>query len=157
MAFRDLDEFLIVPPLVLPIHGKQYSFPGEISARSWLRLQMLYASPDPEQEAFSDEEEASLRAEMFGEAEAEMVADGCTTSQLRVAFYTLLAYHMSGMDAAESVWAARGEAPAPNRATRRSRPPAKSTRSRGSRVGSTGRKKRPAAAPVGETSSSSGD
>jgi hypothetical protein len=150
MAFRDLDEFVVVKPIVLPIAGKRYSFPGEVSARTWLMMQRISEqlqraqraaargeTLDPDEEAVSDEDESSLMKEVMAGVQDEMVADGCTSTHVKTAFYTLIAYHMAGQAAAEAVWNAQGEAPAPNREERRSKTPAKSTRSRGSRATST--------------------
>jgi len=55
-AFRDLDEFLVVEPIELPIKGKVYSFPGEISARAWLLLQTV-----------AERMQAAQRAEQAGQ------------------------------------------------------------------------------------------
>jgi hypothetical protein len=161
MAFRDLDEFLVVRPIVLPIRGKDYAFPGEVSARSWLMLQrmneqtnaVLRGELGPETEAASDNDEAGLRAEMFGDTAAEMVADGLTSAHMDAVYYTLLAHHLSGPATAQVVWEAQGEAGAPNRQDRRHPPAAKPSRPRGSRATSNDPKK---PAPVGEPSSSTG-
>jgi hypothetical protein len=160
MAFRDLDEFLVVPPLVLPIRGKRYEFPGAISARSWLLLQRVSNrigdASAPEDEVLSEAEELELRAEMFGGIEPQMIEDGLSTEHIRVTFYTLLAFHLSGRDAAELYWNAQGEAPASSRTTRRQET-TKSTRSRGSTAGSTSPKTRRAkAASPGAKSSATG-
>ena len=159
MPFKDLDEFLVVKPNVLPIRGKDYSFPGEISARSWLRLQRLseriqqarQGDFDPDEEVVSDIDQAELMAEIFGGVDEQLAADDCTSAQIKLVFYTLMAWHISGREAAETVWEARGETVAPNRAARRH--PAKSTPSRGSRAGSTAPK---AAVPPGSASSDTG-
>ena len=163
MAFRDLDEFLTVKPLVLPIGGKQYAFPGDVGGESWLLLervgQTMRFGGDPNEVAFTSEQEDALKAEMYGQARDEMIADGCTGAQLDAVFQTLLYYHLSdrNLEAAERVWNAQGEAPAPNRAERRRKTPPTSTPSRGSRGTSKPPKKRaPAQAPPGQTSSSSG-
>ena len=163
MTFRDLDEFLVVEPLILPIGGKDYSFPGEVSARSWLLLQkvsrQLRYDVSDEEVAITDVEETALKSEMFGEAEQEMARDGCTSAQMQAVFQTLLAYHLSDRDrdTAEAVWNSQGEAPGPNRKTRRAKSPAKSTRPRASRAGSTAQKARPAAMDSpGDTSLGSG-
>lgn len=146
MAFRDLEEFLVVEPLELPIRGKLYRFPGEISARAWLLVQRLgekyerarrareAGRPiDSDEEALSDYDESALRSEMFGDAEEEMIADNLTSGHMKRVFYALVAFHLSGREAAEAVWNNTGEAKAPNRETRRVE--AKSTRSRGSHAG----------------------
>lgn len=152
MAFRELDELLAPEPVVLPFNGKTYAFPGEISAKAWLQLQRISDTLnsvqrgeeiDQDDEVYSTEDQAGLMAEILGGVEQEMAADGCTSSQIKRAFYTLLAYHLNGRETAEAVWEAHaaGEAPAPNRTARR-HPDAQPTaaRSRGSRGGSTGRK-----------------
>jgi hypothetical protein len=160
VAFRDLDELLDVPPLVLPIRGKEYSFPGEISARSWLRLQRLSeqmnGGADADDLALGDEEEAALEAEMFGGLKDELIADGLTGSHIRIVFYTLIAFHLSGRTVAETVWNNAGEPPAPNREARRSKTPATSTRSRGSRAGSKSPSKSRAKPRPGAASSPAG-
>lgn len=128
--FKDLDEFLKPKPIVLPVHGKPYEFPNPISAKAVLRLQALreqleVASAsgddyDPEAEALNDEEEASLKAEILGGVEQQMIDDGCTVEQIRVVWYTLVAYHLYGEGIAKMVWSQQGEVPAaPNRAARR--------------------------------------
>ncbi len=156
MSFRDLDEFLSVEPIVLPIRGTAYSFPGEISARTWLRLQRVWQTieraGDPDAEAVSDFDEAQLMAEMFGGVDEQMAADGVTSAEIKRVFVTLMAYHLSGREAAENVWNNSGEAVAPNRAARR-HPATTSTPSRGSRAGSTPRAK---TASAGATSSATG-
>ncbi len=149
MAFRDLDEFLVVEPVVLPIRGKEYSFPGEVSARTWLLLQRLaeqWQSAAPDDEVVDDTTEAELRAELMGDTLQEMLDDGLTSAHVKAVLYTLLAFHLGGREAAEVVWERQGKAAAPNRETRRTREPTRSTRSRGSRAGSTSRKGRPGAA-----------
>ncbi len=165
MAFRDLDEFLEAEPLVLPIRGKEYSFPTEISARTWLRVQRLGPqlnaaiaarrsgeAYDAEAEALSDLDSDELLAELCGDALQEMLDDGLTSAQLKHVLATLLVYHLSDREHAEAVWNARGEAPAPNREARRH--PAATSRSRGSRAGSTSPTDR--AARPGRRSSSTG-
>lgn len=161
MAFRDLDEFLTVKPLVLPIRGKEYAFPGDLSGESWLRLQVVGDRMRGGADGFvavSDTDEVALRAEMFGGVDAEMIADGCTSAQMQAVFVTLVTYHLSGRNlaAAEAAWDAQGEAPAPNREARRSKAPAKSNPARGSRAGSTHPRPK-VAAPPGTPSSNAGD
>lgn len=149
MAFRDLEEFLSVKPVELPIRGKVYAFPGEVSGHTWLTLQKLAHSMQQVQAAkesgepldedaviLTDADEAAIMVELFAGVDEEMAADGCTSAQIKAVFYTLLAYHTAGEESAEAVWESQGEAPAPNRATRRSQTP---TRSRGSRASSTDR------------------
>jgi len=148
VAFKELDDFLEVKPVELPIHGKLYSFPGEITGEAWLFVQSvgeryqraqkaLAAGEDPgiEDEVLTDIDEQRLRREMLGDTQAEMIADGLSSAAMKLVLVTLIAYHLSGREAAEAVWNNQGEAPAPNRATRRAKAPAKSARSRGSHDG----------------------
>lgn len=147
MAFRDLDDFLVVKPVELPIRGKVYAFPGEITAEAWLLLQIVAEQMeraqkaqaaglpiDEDEEAVDDHAESRLRSELLGGVEQEMIEDGLTSAHLKAVFYTLIAFHLSGLEAAEAVWEAQGETSAPNRATRRAKSPrgASPTRSRGS-------------------------
>jgi len=160
MAFRDLDDFLVVEPVKLPIRGKVYEFPGEISARTWLLLQSVAEKAQQaqlsgdekamEEVAIPDDVEANLKRELLGDAEAEMVADGLTSTHMKAVMVTLMAYHLEGREAAELVWDAQGKAPSPNRAGRRH--PTKPARSRASHAGSTA----PTTAAPGTASSKSG-
>ena len=170
MGFRDLDEFLVAEPIVLPIRGKKYSFPGpgDVSADLWLRLQKLSNQMqqaqaavlrgevyDPDEEVMSDADQEAMMNEMFGGVEQDMIDDGLSSAHIKAVFYTLIAWHLSGEEAAQAVWDAQGEAPAPNRETRRAS--AKSTRPRGSRDGLTGPKPRKVVeASPGDTSSNGG-
>ena len=164
MTFPDLSEVYVAEPFVLPIRGKQYAFPGEISARSMVRLMRLTADMREAQrdaqggqegvdarELLSDEDEADVRRQLFGGLEDELVADNCTPSELRIVFFTLIAFHLYGTETAEAIWNNAGKAPAPKRTTRRSKTPAKSTRRRGSPTGSTSHP-----APPGRKSSRTG-
>ena len=111
MAFRDLDEFLVVRPIVLPIHGKDYSFPGpgDISARTGLLLQRISATGgEDDAVVLTDKEDNDLRREVFGGLEDAMVADGLTFAQIRAAYFTLIACHLYGLEAGEHAWEAQG-------------------------------------------------
>lgn len=165
-GFRDLDEFLAVEPKVLPIRGKDYTFPPSISARSWLVLQDFAEKAQRASKATADGEEVdlddvvipddvedSLKEELLGDAEQEMIDDGLTSDHVRAVFMTLTAWHLQGREAAEMVWNRQGEVGAPNREARRRRNPAKSPRLRGSHDGSTGPSKK---ARPGATSSKAG-
>jgi len=167
MAFHDLDEFLGAEPLVLPIRGKDYSFPGEISARTWLRVQRLgpginravaareAGDPlDAEAEAAFDFDADELLGELCGDMLQEMLDDGLTSTELKLVLATLLVFHLGDREQAEAVWNAQGETIAPNRAARRNTTPATPSRSRGSRAGSTSPAVRTARA--GPRSSSTG-
>lgn len=170
MAFDDLDGFLVVQPIRLPIRGKTYEFPGSIPARTGLLLQRLAAEADRARsgdtepadlatEVLSDDEEVDLRGEIMGKAEQEMADDGLTTAHTRHVFQTLLVWHMAGPEAAERAWRTLGEAKPPNRAERRaaSKGSASTTRSPGSGSGTTTRRPRPVeAVSPGPASSRSG-
>lgn len=90
---------------------------------------------------------------MFGEAEAQMVADDCTSTDIRTVFNTLIAYHLSGEDVAKTIWESAGEAPAPNRQERRAKAPATA---RGSRASSASPPKKKAPVSAGKKSSNAG-
>jgi len=149
MAFRDLNEFLTAEPLVLPIRGKDYEFPGEISGRSWLMLQRLGAVADkaraegedfdPGVEVLNDLDQAELMSELFGDAFDELGDDDPGSMAMNIIFPTLMIYHLKDKETAEEFWNAAGNPPAPNRAAKR-----KSAQSRGSQGGSTGPKKKAA-------------
>lgn len=159
-TFRDLDLILVDKPIRLPIRGKTYEFPGNISARTGLLLERLGAEAqkakldvdsgkaDPAAlaaEVFSDTEELDLRREVMGDTEAEMARDGLTTGHVRHVFQTLLVWHMTGEEAAAKAWESLGEAPAPNRAARRgSKGSASTTKRRASTSGTTTRTRKPA-------------
>lgn len=159
MAFQDLDEFLTVAPKVLPIRGKDYAFPGTVSADLWLRLQRIdhrvQQARDPNEEAVSDADEIDMMKELLGDTRDEMAADGLTSAHIKIVYWTLFAWHVYGEEVAKVVWDNQGELSAPNRATRRASS-AKSARSRGSRAGSTAPKAKAAMAAPGRKSSSTG-
>jgi hypothetical protein len=170
MALRDLDDFLVVEPFVLPIRGRDYAFPGEISARTWLKVQRLGPEInqamaaksageefDADSEALSDVDQEELMVELCGDALQDMLDDGLTSAHLKAVLVTLIAFHLVDRETAENVWNAQGEAQAPNRETRRAKTPATSTRSRGSRAASTPRQSAgPAKARPGKRSSTTG-
>jgi len=171
MAFKDLADFLVVEPVVLPIRGKEYAFPGSVSARLWLQLNNIKEQLElagraeaegkdfsPDQEAISDESEGEMMAEMFGGVDEEMVADGCNSVELDRVKHTLIAYHLSGgnLSAAEAVWERSGKAPASNRAARRSKTTGQSRRP-ASPATSAGQTAPTETAPPGEPSSDTGN
>lgn len=161
MAFKDLEDFLDESPFVLPIRGKRYAFPGDITAESWLRLhrltvQAMNGDGDLADVVIDDAEEAALMDELMGVAKAELLADGCSGATFKLVWMTLIAYHTQGRAVAEIVWNARGEAPALSRTVRRTTAPKSSTRSRGSRGGSTPRPRKRQPDHHGPTSSDTG-
>lgn len=159
MTFRDLDDFLVVRPIELPIRGKTYQFPGTITARAGLLLQRITAAVGgeaSEAQAVLDGAEASLREEILGDTEAQMVEDGLTAAHVNHVLQTLMVWHMAGPEAAEAAWEQMAADPQePNRAERRAATAKKSNRSPASPAGSTSRRK-PPAARRGEPSSSTG-
>jgi hypothetical protein len=167
MAFRDLSDFLVVKPIVLPIAGKEYTFPGEgqIPARIGLEIERLNAVAmaavggteyDPDEDVPSDVTQNDLEVALLGPAREEMIADGRTRAEMAIVFRTLWAWQLVGEEIALSVWNGSGEAPTPNRAARRSKTPAKSSRSRGSRAASTAPPTATPAASPGPQSSNDG-
>jgi hypothetical protein len=119
--FRDLDEFLAPPPLELPIHGKVYTFPGEISARTWLKLQSI--------EALTEQNEQVLMAELCGDQLEVMLEDGVTDRQLKAVLGTLMAFYLYDREVALTAWEMQGKASAPKRAKPKTSAP--SSRPRG--------------------------
>jgi len=164
-GFKDLNNFLVVKPIVLPIDGKSYTFPGQIPARLWLQLQELQAigsavaagvEYDPDKEVLSDMDQSNMMLELMGDSYKAMLDDGVTSTQLQVVFRTLFAWHTNSPEYARMIWEEVGETPAPNRATRRSRPKKKAGQTgkspvRGSRGGSKGPKSQVSESP-GEAS-----
>jgi len=165
--FKDLSEFLDEDePLVLPVGGKEYPFPGSISGTLWLKLhkitdQQQGALPEDE-EPIAYPEQRAVSEELFGEVEGQMAADGCTNTQIKAVLSTATVFYLQGRESAEAfwnlqAWALSGEPPAPNRAARRH--PARatpSTRQRGSADGMTRPKTTAKKAPAGPTSSNTG-
>lgn len=160
MAFRDLDEFLVIEPVQLPIRGKVYSFPGSVSAKTGLFLQraaVLSGTPDvdPDTVLIPDEMEDDLFDELLGDAQQEMIDDRLTSAHIRHVFDTLVVFHMAGREAAEAVWedTGQGEAKGPSGASSAT---ASRTPTRASSAGTTSpRRSGPAAAAQGGPNSSS--
>src|SRR5690348_16749511 len=131
--FRDLTEFLgEAEPIRLPWNGKTYEFPGSISGRVGLLISRMLdagtsdrgtagAEIEPELvELLTDEQEASVHAEVFGGMDVELVRDGADSRVVRHVFLTLLVWHSAGPEAALRAWESAGNVPAPaNRAARR--------------------------------------
>ena len=174
--FRDLTEFLgEAEPIRLPWNGKTYEFPGAISGRVGLLISRMLdaatsgqaqdaagADLDPELvELLTDEQEASVHAEVFGGADVELVRDGADSRVVRHVFLTLVTWHAAGPEAALRAWESAGNVQAPaNRAARRRSSRTGSaaaatttpTRTRGSGTRATS----PASASGGRTSSRAG-
>ena len=180
--FKDLAEVLGAKPKQLPIKGRMYSFPPRVSDSTGAKLAQMSAlgrkqlrasdTTDADRKAagiammeqfFDGEAQDALWDEVLGDAQQEMLDNAVPPEWQQHVFGTLLAWHMSGEDAAVAVWEDKnpGEAPAPNRATRRRAGSASggATRSRGSSSGTSPRKaasKRAAGSSRGGKSSSTG-
>jgi hypothetical protein len=154
-TFTDLHTPLKRDPLVLPINGKPYSFPADISARTWLRVQqiggLVVSIAAPETEVASDSEEQGFLREFCGDTLEEMLEDGVTKEQFKLVLKTLMVFHMTDdREAAALVWNARGEVTAPNRAAHQNQAPSNRGNSHASSTP-------PAPDTLGETSSTTGE
>jgi len=167
MAFQDLREFFD-GSLRLPVGGKTYVIPP-IPFKDGLMAQTILDAAIKAQTGreltesdfdgvLDDDDERSLYQQMLGPAYDEMVTDGLNWPELQRCGTTAFLFFTSGEQAATSFWEeGPGEAPAPNRATRRSKAAAASSRPRASTDGSTTRaSKSKKAASAGRSSSSTG-
>ncbi|WP_424533630.1 DUF7426 family protein [Sphaerisporangium viridialbum] len=149
-TFKDLDEFFD-SSLKLPVGGKTYVIPAPDAEVGLLCQRLMNASiaagsgQPVEGEAeelnqlaavvLSDDEERNLYKRILGPVYDQLFADKVDWPKIQHVGATALIWVAAGKDAAAKYWAAddSGEAPAPNRATRRATAAAaKSTRSRGS-------------------------
>lgn len=127
--------------LTLPVRGTAYTFSGRISIETGLRLTRireeinLYAQalargeqPDPDMEMLDDARETKMIRDLIGSDNlAAMQADGVTWPELKHIGETLLAWHLSGADAALTAWVGTGgDARPPAEADSSSSPPKKS-------------------------------
>ncbi|GAA5046581.1 hypothetical protein HNP84_009751 [Thermocatellispora tengchongensis] len=145
-TFQDLDDFFD-DSLPLPVGGKWYRIPAPDAEVGLLCQRLMHASlaaeqgeavDDPKLTALAevvltDDEERDLYQRVLGPVFDELRADGVSWPKIQHVGATALVWVAAGKDAAAKMWASggMGEAPAPNRATRRAAA-AKSTRSRGS-------------------------
>lgn len=146
--FQDLDEFFD-DSLALPVGGKLYRIPPPDAEVGLLCQRLMQAGlaaeqgeqvNDPELNELAavvldDDEERDLYVRILGPVWAELRADGVSWPKIQHVGSTALVWVAAGKEAAAKIWVAgsTGEAPAPNRATRRATvSAAKSTRSRGS-------------------------
>ncbi|NRQ31277.1 hypothetical protein HII36_05420 [Nonomuraea sp. NN258] len=147
--FQDLDDFFD-DSLPLPVGGKWYRVPAPDAEVGLLCQRLMHAGLAAEQGqavddpkltelvevVLNDEEERDLYQRILGPTWDELRADGVSWPKIQHVGATALVWIAAGKDAAAKVWASggtTGEAPAPNRATRRATAAAaKSTRSRGS-------------------------
>ena len=109
--------FLGAEKITIEVGGRDYEFPGEVTGRTGVQLQRLFAAAaDPgrpgDAELISDMDHAKIRAEVMGTGEAAMLADGVGSAAINLVWETLLAYHGIGEAASQRVLA-RGEAVAP--------------------------------------------
>lgn len=112
--FKDLDDFFKVQPIVLPIRGKKYKFPGSVSGRTGLLLHRMSQmaeqvkagkeSKDLGEQILDDSEELDLRAEVMGDTEQEMIDDGLPAVFIGHVFHTLIVHHSFGAEVAKAVW-----------------------------------------------------
>lgn len=157
MALRDLSAFLDDDALELPINGTTYVIPSP-DARTGLWLTALadlgvaaasgaeLGEGDFDKLKLDDDEERTFVVRVLGSGYDAMVAGGVSWVKIqRAARYAFLYFALSPEAADEALKSGSlaGEAPAPNRATRRtaSKATATSTRSRGSAAGTTPRSK----------------
>lgn len=155
------DDGIDTPPIVSKKHpnGKAYRIPSP-DAETGLRLTTLanlgvraavgvdVTEADLAQLNLDDGEELDFLRQVLGSAYDELVADGVSWVRIqRLGRFAFLHFALSPESAAAAVErSAAGEAPAPNRQTRRASRPgssgtARPTRSRGSNAGTTSRKK----------------
>ncbi|MEN6426100.1 MAG: hypothetical protein ABFE13_12095 [Phycisphaerales bacterium] len=160
MPFKELGAALKTEPLILPLGGKTYTFPGDLSAESWLLIRRVGQGTrfgTDATEPLTQAEEDRLMVEMFGDAMAEMLADGRTDNEMEFVHLTLLTFHLYGRDAAEIRWNAQGEAEAPSQEDASPEDTDRVTPTRGSTAGTTSPTKKPRAkASAGTKSSKSG-
>ncbi|UBU16678.1 DUF7426 family protein [Nonomuraea gerenzanensis] len=146
--FRDLDEFFD-DSLRLPVGGKVYVIPAPDAEVGLLCQRLMHASLQAEQGetvddpklnelaevVLNDDEERDLYQRILGPVWDELHADKVKWPRIQHVGATALVWVAAGKEAAAKIWASggTGEAPAPNRATRRATAAAAtSTRSRGS-------------------------
>lgn len=160
MAFEELGAALTEEPLVLPLGGKTYTFPGDLSADSWLlirRMGQAVRFAGGEAEPLDQKEEDLLMLEMFGDALAKMRADKRTNTEMNFVFMTLIAFHLYGRKTAELRWNQQGKTQALRRKPQDRKASVKSAQSRGSTAGTTSKpKKNPPAESPGTMSSNAG-
>ena len=175
MSFRDLDEFFD-SSLQLPIGGRVYAIPSP-DGETGLWVQRVIALGEKtargqqvsDDQAASleldDDEERSLHERLLGPVLDDMIEDGCSWEQIKLAGNTAMVWTGFGLEAAERFWNSGGlpEAQAPEAKKpqdRKIRAVGQSTRKRGSESGTTPRRSsRTVAGEVvtpGENSSATG-
>ncbi|MEU7046037.1 hypothetical protein AB0A77_33975 [Streptomyces varsoviensis] len=148
MAFEALGE-LLDESLTLPIGAAVYTVPApsaEVGLRTQALINAAAVAADGgrvDEQVLSDAAERELYADVLGSAHDEMVADGVSWPALKHSAITAMVWIAQDKAAAEKFWNAAGDPSrlAPNREARRARSgAAKSTPSRGSTSGTSGRK-----------------
>lgn len=157
--FRDLDEFFD-PSLRLPVGGKTYVIPPPDAEVGLLVQRLMHAGlaaesgQDVDSDALNElassvltneSKDSDLYKRLLGPVWDELFADKLDWPVIQHIGETVMLWVAAGTDAAARHWeAGAGEAEAPNRKTRRAEAQARSTRSRGSRSGTTRTTKSPA-------------
>lgn len=129
MALKDLRAALN-GTLKLPIGGTVYEVPA-ISAELGLQFQDLmaiaakakdqpdYTPDDDDAEVLNDAGEKGLYERALGTAHDQMIADGVSFAELKLAALYVIFHAVYGDTFADAYWASGGKAPAPNRVARR--------------------------------------
>lgn len=165
MAFKDHGEAILrgLTPKRLPYKGKTYTFPASVSSGTGLLLARIRNRAVQAADSGADLDEAQLqadvldgldefeykdmRAELFGDAQWELIKDDVPEAVVDHMESTLIVWHLTGSEeAAEERWNDVGgpKAPADRKAKssasmgKRSKQSVKRTRSRAS-TGSTSR------------------
>ncbi|GAA3144972.1 hypothetical protein GCM10010466_40070 [Planomonospora alba] len=144
--FRDLSEFFD-PRLRLPVDGKTYVIEPVDAETGLLCRRLMEVSieaaggGEPDTEGLEalvldDDQEKDLYKRILGGVYDELFTDKLDWPVIQHIGTTALVWVVAGVDAAVKHWESAGEAPAPNRETRRAAA-ARSTRSRGSVSGTT--------------------
>ncbi|WP_433426353.1 DUF7426 family protein (plasmid) [Microtetraspora malaysiensis] len=145
---RDLDEFFD-DTFKLPVGGKTYVIPAPDAETGLLCQRLMHAGLDANagrevnsdgindlaSAVLDDDQERDLYQRILGPVYDELFADGVSWPRIQHVGMTALVWVAAGREPAIKYWESggAGEAPAPNRATRRATAAAaKSTRSRGS-------------------------
>lgn len=159
MALKDLRSVLD-GTISLPIGGKTYKVPP-ISIEAGLRFQELlgiaakakkaedtgteFELTDLDTQVLTDQQERDLYSEALGDVYEELIADGVSFDELKMAAMYVLIKSVQSEETAEAFWNNGGKAPARNRAERRTATrtrtgAATTTRKPASRTGTTTRK-----------------
>lgn len=150
LVLRDLEEFFD-GSLSLPVGGKTYKVPP-ISATDglWATALTDLAVKDKPSESdvatLNDDDERNLYQRMLGPVYDELIADDVAWPVIQRCGRTAFVFFTLGEGPAAKAWEAVGEAPAPNRETRRKASKGSGTRTR-KRVSTAGTRSRKPAVP----------